>query len=71
MQTVINRTEGWITGLVLAISVLTQYEDRSLFLSAFTGAHPLLQEFFIENVPAFKYRWDVQTFMLKTSILKN
>jgi LuxR family transcriptional regulator, maltose regulon positive regulatory protein len=69
MQELIQRTEGWITGLVLAIPVLTQEEDRTKFKSNFTGSQPLLQEFFSENVHK-KLPLEVRTFLVKTSILK-
>ncbi|HPL29194.1 MAG TPA: hypothetical protein PLG21_14180, partial [Anaerolineae bacterium] len=70
MQTLVKRTEGWITGLVLATCVLAQQGKRSSFMEAFTGAHSLLREFFATSVlqrqaPA------VQTFLLKTSILRH
>jgi LuxR family maltose regulon positive regulatory protein len=70
MQALIQRTEGWITGLVLAVSVLNQDDDRTKFKDAFTGAQPLLQDFFKENV-LHTLPLEVQTFLLKTSILKS
>jgi LuxR family transcriptional regulator, maltose regulon positive regulatory protein len=69
MQTLVKRTRGWITGLVLARSVLMQLENESGFIDSFTGEHPLLREYFYENVlnqqPA-----EVQSFLIKTSILR-
>jgi len=70
MQELITRTEGWVTGLAYAISVLTKEENRSLFKGIFNGAHPLLREFFMENV-LHQQPLEVQTFLLKSSILKN
>jgi LuxR family maltose regulon positive regulatory protein len=70
MESLIQHTEGWITGLVLAIHVLDQEEDRSKFKDNFTGSHPLLQEFFTENV-LHKLPLDIKTFLLKTSILRS
>jgi LuxR family maltose regulon positive regulatory protein len=70
MQMLVKRTQGWITGLVLATHALTQPGEPSRFVETFTGAHPLLREYFTENVlqrqPA-----EVQTFLLKTSILSH
>ena len=50
MQTLVKRTGGWITGLVLAAHALTQQGDHSRFVETFTGAHSLLREYFTENV---------------------
>jgi LuxR family transcriptional regulator, maltose regulon positive regulatory protein len=70
MQTLIKRTEGWITGLVLATSALTQQEDRSKFMETFTGAHSLLREYFTESV-LHQQSSEMQVFLIKTSILKH
>ena len=41
MQTLVKRTGGWITGLVLATHALTQQGDHSRFMETFTGcAYP-------------------------------
>jgi LuxR family maltose regulon positive regulatory protein len=69
MQALGKRTGGWITGLVFACHALTQPGDHSKFLEAFTGSHPLLREYFTENVLQ-RQPLDVQTFLLKTSILE-
>jgi LuxR family transcriptional regulator, maltose regulon positive regulatory protein len=69
MLTLVRRTEGWITGLVLATTALSQQEDRSRFMESFTGAHPLLREFFTERV-LYRLPPEMRTFLLKTSILK-
>ena len=68
-QTLVKRTGGWITGLVLATHALTQPGDHSRFVETFTGAHTLLREYFTENV-LHRQLPEVQTFLLKTSILK-
>jgi LuxR family maltose regulon positive regulatory protein len=70
MESLIQRAEGWITGLVLAIHVLDQEVDRSKFKDNFTGSHPLLQEFFTDNV-LHKLPLETKTFLLKTSILRS
>ena len=69
-QKLVKRTEGWITGLVLATSALAQEDDPASFLETFTGAHPYLREFFSENVLNQQLP-DMQMFLLKTSILKH
>jgi LuxR family maltose regulon positive regulatory protein len=68
MQTLVKRTGGWITGLVLAAHALTQQGDHSRFVETFTGAHSLLREYFTENV-LHRQPPEVQGFLLKTSIL--
>jgi LuxR family maltose regulon positive regulatory protein len=70
IQTLVNSTKGWITGLVLATLALNQQEDRSRFIDTFTGAHPLLREFFMENVLS-QLPSETQSFLIKTSILKH
>ena len=69
MQTLVIRTEGWITGLVLAMGASTQQEDCAGFMETFNGAHPLLRDYFAESA-LHGQSWDVHAFLLKTSILK-
>ncbi len=69
MQALVKRTGGWITGLVFACHALTQPGDHSKFLETFSGSHPLLREYFTENVVQ-RQPPDVQIFLLKTSILE-
>jgi len=68
-QKLVKRTEGWITGLVLATSALAQEEEPPRFVETFTGAHLFLREFFSENV-LNQQPPEMQLFLLKTSILK-
>jgi LuxR family transcriptional regulator, maltose regulon positive regulatory protein len=69
MHTLVRRTQGWITGLVLATTALSQKEDHSHFMECFTGAHPLLREFFTERV-LYRLPAEMRIFLFKTSILK-
>jgi LuxR family maltose regulon positive regulatory protein len=69
MLTLVRRTEGWVTGLILATTALSQQEDNSPFTENFTGAHPLLREFFTERV-LHRLSPEMRTFLVKTSILK-
>lgn len=69
MRKLVKRTEGWITGLVLADSILNQDKDLSRFVDSFNGAHPFLQEYFAENVLNHQ-SVEMQIFLIKTSILK-
>lgn len=70
MQTLVKRTEGWVTGLTLATFALTQQEDRRQSMATFTGAHTYLREYFMESVLC-QQPLDVQAFLLKTAILKH
>jgi len=69
MQTLVRRTEGWVAGLVLAASILSQQENRSKVMEIFTGAHAFLQEFFMESVLRQQCP-EIKKFLLKTSILE-
>ncbi len=69
IQKLVNRTNGWITGLVLAVNLFSQDNDSLRFLESFNGSHPYIREFFNQNI--LKHLpGDVQTFLLQTSILK-
>jgi len=70
MQRLVKRTEGWITGLVLATSALAQEETQARVSEVFTGAHPFLREFFTQNVLKQQTQ-EMQEFLLKTSILEH
>lgn len=70
MQKLVKRTEGWITGLVLAANALSQQDDHSRFMETFSGAHPLFREYFMDNVMSRQPK-EHQTFLIKTSILKH
>lgn len=69
LQTLVRRTAGWATGLVLATYGLAQQEDQFKFIQTFTGAYPLLREYFREEV-LHRQPLEVQAFLLKTSILR-
>lgn len=62
------RTEGWVAGLQLAALSMKEQKDAASLLSAFTGNHRFVLDYFVEEVlkqqPA-----DIQTFLLHTSIL--
>lgn len=69
METLVRRTGGWVAGLVLAVVALNKQPDRQNFLDSFNGAHIFLREYFLESV-LHQQPEAVQTFLLKTSILK-
>jgi LuxR family maltose regulon positive regulatory protein len=64
LQTLERRTEGWITGLTLALLHEFQ-DDHQLFIS---GNHRHLADYFAEEVFDKQPRW-IQEFLLATAIL--
>jgi LuxR family maltose regulon positive regulatory protein len=70
MQALIKRTEGWVAGLALATLALSKQGNQHQAIATFTGAHTYLREYFIESVLS-RQPPSVQTFLLKTSILRH
>ncbi len=69
MEALVKRTGGWAAGLTLAVLALNKQEDRRHFMDTFSGAHLFLREYFMETA-LHQQPEAVQTFLLKTSILK-
>ncbi len=69
VQALDARTEGWPAGLHMAAVSLARQSDAESFIRSFTGSHRLVQDYLLEEVlqrlPA-----DVQTFLLRTSVLE-
>jgi LuxR family maltose regulon positive regulatory protein len=69
MEALVKRTGGWVVGLKLAVLALNKQSDRRQVIDTFGGAHIFLREYFMET--ALQQRSEaVQSFLLKTSILK-
>jgi LuxR family maltose regulon positive regulatory protein len=64
-----ERTEGWIAGLQLAALSMQGRDDVATFVKAFTGSHIYVAEYLLEEVLQSQPE-DIQTFLLKTSMLK-
>ncbi|MEX1019845.1 MAG: LuxR C-terminal-related transcriptional regulator [Litorilinea sp.] len=62
------RTEGWIAGLQLAAISLQGHEDPTGFIKSFTGSHHFVLDYLVEEV-LHQQSVDIQTFLLRTSIL--
>ena len=62
------RTEGWIAGLQLAALSMQGHQDTASFIKSFTGSHHFVLDYLIEEV-LHQQPEDVQTFLLRTSIL--
>lgn len=65
-----TRTEGWIAGLQLAALSMQGYasRDTASFIESFTGSHHFVLDYLVEEVLQ-QQSVDVQTFLLRTSIL--
>jgi LuxR family transcriptional regulator, maltose regulon positive regulatory protein len=64
-----RRTEGWIAGLHLAALSLQGQPDTAGFIQSFTGSHHFVLDYLVEEVLQ-RQPERVQTFLLRTSILK-
>jgi LuxR family maltose regulon positive regulatory protein len=68
VQTLLDRTEGWITGLQLAALSMQGRENPSEMISAFGSGHDYIVDYLIEEV--LEHQTDeLKIFLLQTSIL--
>jgi LuxR family maltose regulon positive regulatory protein len=63
-----SRTEGWIAGLQLAALSMQGHQDATSFIESFTGSHHFVLDYLLEEV-LHQQSADIQTFLLRTSIL--
>jgi LuxR family maltose regulon positive regulatory protein len=75
MNSLQERTEGWIAGLQLAALALKGLSHASQpeigsFVKSFSGSHRYILDYLVEEVLAHQSR-QVQDFLLQTSILEN
>lgn len=66
----VKHTEGWAAGLTLTALALGKQENRRHFVDTFSGAHIYMREYFMETVLQ-RSSPEVQSFLLKTAILKH
>jgi LuxR family maltose regulon positive regulatory protein len=64
----VERTEGWVGGLRLAVLSMRGIENPEAFVYAFTGTHRDLTDYLINEVLSHQTK-TVQDFLLRTSIL--
>lgn len=64
----LNRTEGWITGLALAVLSLADRDDKREFVARFAGTQAHLVEYLVSEVLA-RQSDEVRDFMLAISVL--
>jgi len=72
LKTLLERTEGWITGLQLAAISLQRMEnsaDTSTFIQNFSGSSRLIADYFLEEV-LNQQPIQFQHFLLKTAMLE-
>lgn len=70
MEKLVGHTEGWAAGLMLTALALGKQDDRRHFIETFSGAHIYFREYFMEAV-LHRLSPEVQSFLLKTSIVKH
>jgi LuxR family maltose regulon positive regulatory protein len=68
VNTLVNRTEGWIASLQMAALSMRNKKDLSSFIAGFGGSHEYIVDYFaseiLNNLPEL-----VRSFLLKTSFL--
>ncbi len=69
IDTLENRTEGWIAGLKMAALSMKGRKDVSGFIKSFSGSHRFVLDYLVEEV-LDQQSSDIQEFLLFTSILK-
>ena len=68
IETLEDRTEGWVAGLQLAALSLSGRADKEGFIAAFTGSHRYLVDYLLDEVVS-RQSTEVQAFLQSTSIL--
>ena len=68
VETLMERTEGWIAGLQLAALSLRNRHDIGAFLDDFRGSNRYLMDYLIDEVLSLQTE-DIRQFLLQTSIL--
>ncbi|MFC5404299.1 LuxR C-terminal-related transcriptional regulator [Cohnella soli] len=64
----VDRTEGWISGLYLAAISLQKSGNYSDFIRAFSGEHRNISDYLFQEVFSLQTS-EIQSFLLKTSIV--
>ncbi len=68
VNTLIHRTEGWISGLQMAAASLRGLEDKAAFIRDFSGSHHYIMDYLLDEVLR-RQTPQIQAFLLTTSIL--
>jgi LuxR family maltose regulon positive regulatory protein len=68
IDTLLNRTEGWVAGLLIAGISLHERKDTAAFIESFSGSQRYVLDYLVEEV-LLRQPAEVQAFLLRTSIL--
>ena len=69
INTLEQRTEGWITGLHLVALSLLGHQNTDDFIASFSGSHHFVLDYLVEEVLQLQSE-NIQDFLLSTSILE-
>lgn len=69
VQTLHERTEGWVAALWLASLALSRQADKAAFIERFSGSNRDIADYLAEEV-VYRESPEMQDFLLKTSILR-
>ncbi len=70
LLSLLDRTEGWVTGLQMAALALKHQSDPSLFVKNFSGSNRYILDYLVEEALRDQPD-DIQHFLLQTSGLNN
>lgn len=65
----VNKTEGWVTGLKLAALSMRSWEDQAAFVGEFAGYNRQIRQYLLEEVYA-RLPARLRKFLVRSSILK-
>lgn len=68
LELLTGRTEGWITGLKLAVLSLQNQTDTDAFLKSFGGSHRFIIDYLVEEVLEYQDT-EIRMFLLASSVL--
>ena len=69
IETLRNKTEGWISGLQLAALSMRGQEDMAQFVRSFAGSNRFILDYLMEEV-FHQQPPEIQNFLLKTAVLE-
>jgi len=69
LETLVERTEGWIAGLQLAALSLHAQQDTTQFISTFKGSHRFILNYLVDDVLEHQPEY-VRRFLFATSVLE-
>jgi LuxR family maltose regulon positive regulatory protein len=68
LESLVNRTEGWVAGLQMASLTLKKKVDASAYIQDFAGSHDYIADYLTDEVIS-QQPGHIHDFLLKTSIL--